>query len=247
MNMNIREFIEDKKKKMQFEQLHTDKYIKLFEKNGKDLETLMTYYECALMEIETKLKVLNAEFELTREYSPIETIKSRLKSLDSLIAKSHLYDVKPTFEDIQDKIEDIAGIRVICGFPEDIYTVADCILQQDDIQLIDCKDYIKNPKPNGYRSLHLIISVPIFLEHEKRDMKVEVQLRTIAMDFWASLEHKLKYKKELPADINDRLVEELLECATTGAELDMKMQNIRRQITGDTSHIDDAVDLQQWM
>ena len=160
MNMNIREFIEEKKKKMQFEQLHTDKYIKLFEKNGKDLETLMTYYECALMEIETKLKVLNAEFELTREYSPIETIKSRLKSLDSLIAKSHLYEVKPTFEDIQDKIEDIAGIRVICGFPEDIYTVADCILQQDDIQLIDCKDYIKNPKPNGYRSLHLIISVP---------------------------------------------------------------------------------------
>jgi putative GTP pyrophosphokinase len=247
MNMNIREFIEDKKKKMQFEQLHTDKYIKLFEKNGKDLETLMTYYECALMEIETKLKVLNAEFELTREYSPIETIKSRLKSLDSLIAKSHLYEVKPTFEDIQDKIEDIAGIRVICGFPEDIYTVADCILQQDDIQLIDCKDYIKNPKPNGYRSLHLIISVPIFLEHEKRDMKVEVQLRTIAMDFWASLEHKLKYKKELPADINDRLVEELLECATAGAALDMKMQNIRRQITGGTSHIDDAVDLQQWM
>ena len=247
MNMNIREFIEDKKKKMQFEQLHTDKYIKLFEKNGKDLETLMTYYECALMEIETKLKDLNAEFELTREYSPIETIKSRLKSLDSLIAKSHLYDVKPTFEDIQDKIEDIAGIRVICGFPEDIYTVADCISQQDDIQLIDCKDYIKNPKPNGYRSLHLIISVPIFLEHEKRDMKVEVQLRTIAMDFWASLEHKLKYKKELPADINDRLVEDLLECATTGAALDMKMQNIRRQLTGDTSHIDDAVDLQQWM
>jgi putative GTP pyrophosphokinase len=207
----------------------------------------MTYYECALMEVETRFNVLNAEFEPTREYSPIETIKARLKNLDSLVAKAHLYNVPATCEDIEAKIEDIAGIRVICSFPEDIYLVADCFLQQDDIKLIDCKDYIKNPKPNGYRSLHLIVSVPIFLEHEKRDMKVEVQLRTIAMDFWASLEHKLKYKKELPEEINDRLVEELLECATTSADLDMKMQNIRRQITGGTSHIDDAVDLQQWM
>ena len=245
--MNIREFIEDKKKKREYEQLTADKYIQLFEKNDKELETLMTYYECALMEIETKFKVMNAQFELTREYSPIETIKSRLKTIDSLVAKSHLYNVKPTFQDIEDKIEDVAGIRVICSFPEDIYIVADCFLQQDDITLIDCKDYIKNPKPNGYRSLHLIVSVPIFLEHEKRDMKVEVQLRTISMDFWASLEHKLKYKKELPADINDRIVEELLECATTSAELDMRMQNVRRQITGGVAHIDDEVDLQQWM
>ncbi|MDD6765070.1 MAG: GTP pyrophosphokinase family protein, partial [Firmicutes bacterium] len=129
-------------------------------------------------------------------------------------------------------IEDIAGIRVICGFPEDIYTVANCFIQQDDVTLIDCKDYIKKPKPNGYRSLHLIISVPIYLEHEKRDMKVEVQLRTIAMDFWASLEHKLKYKKELPEELNDRLVAELLECANIGADLDERMQHIRRQLSG---------------
>ena len=245
--MNIRDYIEDKKKKKQYEQFNADKYVKLFEKDSKTFEKIMTYYECALMEAETKFKVLNSEFELTREYSPIETIKSRLKTIESLVAKSHLYNVKPTFEDIQDKIEDVAGIRVICGFPEDIYTVADCFLQQDDITLIDCKDYIKNPKPNGYRSLHLIVSLPIFLEHEKRGMKVEVQLRTIAMDFWASLEHKLKYKKELPADISDRLVEELTECANSSAELDMRMQNVRRQIEGGTSHIDDAVDLQQWM
>ena len=245
--MNIKEYIDEKKKKKTVEQLTSDEYIQLFENNDKELTTLMTYYECALMEVETKFKVMNAEFELSREYSPIETIKARLKTMDSMIAKAHLYDVKPTFEDIEEKIEDIAGLRVICGFPEDIYLVADCFLQQDDITLLDCKDYIKNPKPNGYRSLHLIVSVPIFLEHEKRDMKVEVQLRTIAMDFWASLEHKLKYKKELPEEINDRLVEELLECATTSAELDMRMQSIRRQITGSTSDIDDAVDLQQWM
>lgn len=245
--MNIKDYIDEKRRKKYYEQMSSDKFIRYFEKNDKELQKLMTYYECAMMEAETKFKVLNSEFELTREYSPIETIKSRLKTLDSLVAKSHLYKAKTSFEDIQDKIEDIAGIRVICGFPEDIYLVADCFLQQDDITLIDCKDYIKNPKPNGYRSLHLIVTVPIFLEHEKRDMKVEVQLRTIAMDFWASLEHKLKYKKELPADINDRLVEELLECATTSADLDMRMQNIRRQIEGGTSHIDDAVDLQQWM
>ena len=245
--MNIKEYIDEKKKKKTVEQLTSDEYIQLFENNDKELTTLMTYYECALMEVETKFKVMNAEFELSREYSPIETIKARLKTMDSMIAKAHLYDVKPTLEDIEEKIEDIAGLRVICGFPEDIYLVADCFLQQDDITLLDCKDYIKNPKPNGYRSLHLIVSVPIFLEHEKRDMKVEVQLRTIAMDFWASLEHKLKYKKELPEEINDRLVEELLECATTSAELDMRMQSIRRQITGSTSYIDDAVDLQQWM
>ena len=245
--MNIREFIDEKKKKREYEQYNADKYIQLFERNDKELQKIMTYYECALMEAETKFKVLNSEFELTREYSPIETIKSSLKTIESLVAKSHLYNVKPTFEDIQDKIEDVAGIRVICGFPEDIYTVADCFLQQDDITLIDRKDYIKNPKANGYRSLHLIVSLPIFLEHEKRDMKVEVQLRTIAMDFWASLEHKLKYKKELPADINDRLVDDLTECANTSADLDMKMQRIRRQIEGGTSHIDDEVDLQQWM
>ena len=121
----------------------------------------------------------------------------------------------------------MAGIRVICGFPEDIYTVADCFLQQDDITLIDCKDYIKNPKPNGYRSLHLIVSLPIFLEHEKRDMKVEVQLRTIAMDFWASLEHKLRYKKNIPAETALTTAAELSACAEMSAILDRKMQAVR--------------------
>ena len=245
--MNVREYINAKKNELLLGRLTTDKFKTFFEKNQQPLQTMLTYYECANMQIETKVKVLNDEFSLSREYSPIETIKARIKTMDSLIEKVNRYDCPLTLEDIEDRIEDIAGIRVICGFIEDIYEVADCFLQQDDITLIDCKDYIKNPKDNGYRSLHLIISVPIFLEHEKRDMKVEVQFRTIAMDFWASLEHKLKYKKELPEELNDRLVAELLECAKIGSELDTRMQNIRKQLTGKNSEIDDAVELREWM
>ena len=245
--MNIREYISQKKKEILIGRLTSNQFQQFFRTNAAELQKMLTYYECAIMEVETKFKVLNQEFSLSREYSPIETIKSRLKSIDSLIEKVERYQVPLSLKDIEEQIEDIAGIRVICGFPEDIYTVADCFLQQDDVTLIDCKDYIRNPKANGYRSLHLIVTVPIFLEHEKREVKVEVQLRTIAMDFWASLEHKLKYKKELPADINDRLVGELLECATIGADLDMRMQNIRRQLSEDPSEIDDAVDSYQWL
>lgn len=245
--MNIREYISQKKKEILIGRLTSNQFQQFFRTNAAELQKMLTYYECAIMEVETKFKVLNQEFSLSREYSPIETIKSRLKSIDSLIEKVERYQVPLSVKDIEDQIEDIAGIRVICGFPEDIYTVADCFLHQDDVVLIDCKDYIRNPKENGYRSLHLIVAVPIFLEHEKREVKVEVQLRTIAMDFWASLEHKLKYKKELPADISDRLVGELLECATIGADLDNRMQNIRRQLSEDSSEIDDAVDQHQWL
>ncbi|MDO4176103.1 MAG: GTP pyrophosphokinase family protein [Bacillota bacterium] len=245
--MNIRDYIVQKRKEILVGRLTSDKFQAFFENNEAELQTMLTYYECAIMQIETKFNVLNQEFSLSREYSPIETIKSRLKTMDSLIEKVNRLEIPLSIESIERNIEDIAGIRVICGFPEDIYTVADCFLQQDDITLLDCKDYIRNPKENGYRSLHLIVTVPIFLEHEKRDMKVEVQLRTIAMDFWASLEHKLKYKKELPEKISDRLVGELTECATISADLDMRMQNIRRQLSGDQSEIDEAVDSLEWM
>ncbi|MDO4833684.1 MAG: GTP pyrophosphokinase family protein [Bacillota bacterium] len=245
--MNIRDYINQKKKEILIRQLTSDSFRDFFEKNESRIRTMLTYYECAIMQIETKFNVLNQEFSLSREYSPIETIKSRLKTMDSLIEKVNRYGIPLSVESIERNIEDIAGIRVICGFPEDIYTVADCFLQQDDVTLLDCKDYNKNPKKNGYRSLHLIVTVPIFLEHEKRDMKVEVQLRTIAMDFWASLEHKLKYKKELPAEISDRLVDELTRCANISADLDMKMQSIRRQLSCSQSEIDEAVDLREWM
>ena len=135
-----------------------------------------------------------------------------------------------TIEAIEKEITDIAGVRVICSFPEDIYMLADCLLKQDDITLIKKKDYIKNPKPSGYRSLHLIVEVPIFLSDEKRMMKVEVQLRTIAMDFWASLEHKLRYKKNIEPELSAELAKELAECADVSAALDIRMEKIRERI-----------------
>ena len=162
---------------------------------------LMSYYKCAIMEIETKFRVLDEQFSLRYDDNPIETIKSRLKSPESIMKKVQKKGLKMTTDDIEKNITDIAGIRVICSFKEDIYKLAKCLLQQDDITLIEKKDYIKNPKESGYRSLHLIVEVPIFLEDEKRAMKVEVQFRTIAMDFWASLEHKMRYKKDVDEDL----------------------------------------------
>ena len=139
-------------------------------------------------------------------------------------------NIPMTTEGIEENIFDIAGIRIICSFKEDIYKMADLLLQQDDITLIEKKDYIKHPKESGYRSLHLIVEVPIFLANEKRAMKVEVQLRTIAMDFWASLEHKLRYKKDLDEDILEKLSKDLTECALKCADLDHKMQCIKKSI-----------------
>ena len=210
--------------------LMSDEFLDFMEENTKLLDTLMAYYRCAIMEVETKFKVLNEQFSLEYDRNPIESIKSRLKSLDGIVKKVRRKNIPLTMEAIEENINDIAGIRVVCSFPEDIYLLAKCLLQQDDIRLIEKKDYIKNPKENGYRSLHLIVAVPIFLQNEKREMKVEVQLRTIAMDFWASLEHKVRYKKNIPADETERLAQELTECAEISAELDQRMQDIRTRL-----------------
>ena len=142
------------------------------------------------MEVETKFKVLNEEFSLMYDGNPIETIKSRIKSNESILRKVIRRELPFDLDALEENLDDIAGVRVICSFVDDIYKLADCFMRQDDITLIKMKDYIKNPKPSGYRSLHLIVAVPIFLENEKKSVKVEVQLRTIAMDFWASLEQK---------------------------------------------------------
>ena len=149
------------------------------------------------MEVETKFKVLNEQFSIQYDRNPIETIKTRLKSMDSIAGKLRRKNLPVNIDSIEKNLNDVAGIRIICSFPEDIYMLSDCLLQQDDVTLIEKRDYIKNPKPSGYRSLHLIVEIPIFLENEKRFMRTEVQLRTIAMDFWASLEHKLRYKKNI--------------------------------------------------
>ncbi len=193
-----------------------------------EFQKLMSYYRCAIMEIATKLNVLNEEFSLRFERNPISGIKSRLKQLSSMRDKLERRGLPFTIESIENNLNDVAGIRVVCSFPDDVYMLAEALLKQDDITLISRKDYITNPKPNGYRSLHLIVTVPIFLAHEKRIMKVEIQLRTIAMDFWASLEHQLRYKKEL--DFTEDMMNELQYCAELSAELDSRMDALRERI-----------------
>lgn len=190
------------------------------------LKFLMSCYRCAHLEIETKFHVLNEQFSLRHERNPIEIIKTRIKSPESIQEKLERRSLPLTPSSLE-QLHDIAGIRVICSFIDDIYLLANCLLLQDDIRLIEQKDYIKNPKDNGYRSLHLIIEVPIFLQNEKRFMKVEVQLRTIAMEFWANLEHKLCYKKSLSPEISQLTSEELSQCAEMSAQLDLKMQHVR--------------------
>lgn len=187
---------------------------------------LMTYYRCALMEVETKFNVLNEEYSLQFDRNPINSIKSRLKKPTSIKNKLDRKDLPMTVEAIEENLNDVAGIRVICSFLEDVYLLADALLKQDDIVLLECKDYIKNPKKNGYRSLHLIVSVPIFLANEKKMMNVEIQLRTIAMDFWASLEHQLRYKKD--AVFTQEMMQELYDCAQISADLDIRMDNLRK-------------------
>ena len=225
-----RTLIEEKRDKFVKQSLLSDEFLDMMQRNRKPFDLLMSYYQCAIMEIETKFKVLNEEYSLEYDKNPIEGIKSRIKSYDSLLKKIRRKDIPMTLESIEKNITDIAGVRVICSFPADIYEVADSFLRQDDITLLERKDYIQNPKPSGYRSLHLIVQVPIFLQNEKKPVTVEVQFRTIAMDFWASLEHKMRYKKNIPAEQMKYLQDELYDCAEQSAVLDNRMQSIRNLI-----------------
>ena len=187
---------------------------------------LMSYYRCAMMEVETKFNVLDEELSLQYDRNPIESIKTRLKSPESIVEKLSRRGLPLTVDSIEKNLSDIAGVRVICSHPSDIYTLSDAFLHQDDIVLLERKDYIAKPKPNGYRSLHLIVGTPIFLHDRKRTMKVEVQFRTISMDWWASLEHKIRYKKELPEP--ELIVRELYECAEISAQLDARMERLQK-------------------
>ena len=191
---------------------------------------LMSCYRCAIMEIETKFRVLNERFSLVHERNPIDNIQSRLKRPDSIYEKLVRKNLPFTLQSIEENLFDVAGVRVVCSFVDDIYMLADCLLQQDDITLIKKKDYIRNPKENGYRSLHLIVEVPIFLQNEKKLMKVEVQLRTIAMEFWANIEHQLRYKKDLSPQIIAQTSSRLQECARLSSVLDAQMQDIKDTI-----------------
>ena len=199
----------------------------LLEKTRPYMEMMMQY-NAALREIRTKFEVLDDEFSVRYNRNPVETIKTRVKKPLSIHEKLRRKGLSMSVESIRSGITDVAGIRVICSFVEDIYALSDMLLQQDDLRLLRRKDYIAKPKENGYRSLHLIVEVPIFLTDRKEYIPVEVQLRTIAMDFWASLEHKLKYKKDIREA--EAIAAELAVCAEQVASLDLHMQHIHKRI-----------------
>ena len=209
-------------------QLHISENNTEFFDQMEQFRDMMLMYNCAIKEIQTKFEILNDELSVRKNRNPIEFIKSRIKKPDSIYHKLLRKNLDITSDAITEHINDIAGIRVVCSFVDDIYEVAGMLANQDDITVVTVKDYIKNPKPNGYRSYHMIVSVPVFFSDKSYPVKVEVQLRTIAMDFWASLEHQMKYKKDVEnaSEISLRLK----ECADVISETDLKMQNIHNQI-----------------
>ena len=199
--------------------------------NSQKFIKLMSCYKCAIMEVETKFKVLSEEYSHYHDRNPINNIQSRIKHPYSIMEKIERNKYPKSLESIMENLDDIAGVRVICSFPTDVYALAEAFLKQDDITLLHKKDYIANPKSNGYRSLHLIVSIPVFLSEGKRQVKVEVQLRSIAMDFWASLEHQMKYKKD--HCFTKEMEEELYQCAKISAALDERMDQLRISSMGE--------------
>lgn len=195
-----------------------------FYKMAFQFQEIMMIYESAIKQLETKLEILNKEYKVTGRRNPIETIKSRIKSPDSIAKKLEKKGLSVNFKTMTENLQDIAGVRVICPYISDIYNVKDILLKQPDITLVEQKDYIENPKPSGYRSLHLVVEIPVYLSQTEHRVKVEVQLRTIAMDFWASLEHELKYKNE--QKIPDSVRRELFRVAETIAMTDREMEEI---------------------
>ena len=185
-------------------------------------------YNSALKEIGTKLEILNDEFQHVHRYNPIEHIKSRIKTSESIVKKLKKHGYESTIENMVKYVNDIAGIRVICSFTSDIYRIAEMISNQSDIKVLSIKDYIKNPKPSGYKSYHMLVTTPVFLSDSIIDTKVEIQIRTVAQDFWATLEHKMHYKFE--GDGPDYITKELRECARYVAELDARMEELNNEI-----------------
>lgn len=199
-----------------------------FIEQTKEFKEAIMMYGCAIREVKTKLEVLNDELALKRANSPIEFIKSRIKKPESIAAKLKKDGYEVSVESAMEHLNDIAGIRIVCSFIDDIYALAKMIAKQDDITVIAVKDYINNPKENGYRSYHMIVEIPVFFSDKKQNLRVEIQIRTIAMDFWASLEHQLKYKKNIEEE--EKIISELKECATLISYTDVKMQEIRDKI-----------------
>lgn len=202
----------------------------------KEYEILMMRYDSAIREVATKLEILNSELSLVRDESPISSIQSRRKKDSSIFEKLIRQGNEISLKSIEENLNDVAGIRVICSFVDDIYRVAQMLARQDDIKVVMVKDYIKKPKPNGYRSYHLIVEIPVFFSNEKRPMRVEVQIRTVAMNFWASLEHQIKYKHNVKEA--EKIGRDLKDCADTIANTDLRMQKIREALKDDLEHME---------
>ena len=198
---------------------------------GNEMQRFMLEYRFGMQEVETKLAILREEFVHMHEYNPIEHVSSRVKSLESLLAKVERRGIDLEIEAVRREIHDIAGVRVTCAFIRDVYRLFDLLTQQDDITVLEVEDFIETPKPNGYKSLHTIISVPVYLSTGRVDVPVEVQFRTIAMDFWATLEHEIyyKYQRQVPS----QMLDELKSAAESAAELDTRMQSLHVQMHGE--------------
>lgn len=200
----------------------------MVEEKIEEMNETLLLYRSAIKEVKTKLDILDDELKIRRKRNPIEYMKSRVKTPGSIMEKLRRRDFEMSIESAKKNLNDIAGIRVICSFVGDIYDIAEMLKRQDDIRLIEEKDYIKNPKANGYRSLHLVVEVPIFFSDHEELVRVEVQIRTIAMDFWASLEHKLYYKTSGESPVH--ITQDLKECADLIASTDIRMQDIQKQV-----------------
>ena len=219
---------EDEKFRLKMMETVDAETLEWAQKASTEFAKRMSYYKCAMLEVETRFNVLNEEYILEHGRAPVNSIKSRLKTLPSLREKLERKNIPFDVDTMEEQLNDIAGVRLICSFPEDVYTMANAFLAMDDIEVLQEKDYIKNPKPNGYRSLHLIVAIPVYLAEGKRMTKVEIQLRTIAMDFWASLEHQLRYKQD--NEFTEEMATELYACAQLSAALDLRMDKLRKSI-----------------
>jgi len=219
---------EDEKFRLKMMETVDAETLEWAQKASTEFAKRMSYYKCAMLEVETRFNVLNEEYILEHGRAPVNSIKSRLKTLPSLREKLERKNIPFDVDTMEEQLNDIAGVRVICFFPEDVYTMANAFLAMDDVEVLQEKDYIKNPKPNGYHSLHLIVAIPVHLAEGKRMTKVEIQLRTIAMDFWASLEHQLRYKQD--NEFTEEMATELYACAQLSAALDIRMDNLRKSV-----------------
>ncbi|WP_110589453.1 GTP pyrophosphokinase [Microbacterium suaedae] len=221
-----------------------DSVIELARELRDEMQQFLNEYRFGMREIETKLEILRDDFEHQHSHNPIEHLSSRVKSVDSMLEKIQRRGVEPSFNAIRKEITDIAGVRVTCSFVSDAYRLFELLCGQDDVRVLTVKDYIADPKPNGYKSLHAVVEVPVFLPRGTVRVPVEVQFRTIAMDFWASLEHKIyyKYEKRVP----QHLLDDLREAAFTASDLDERMERLHREIRGndeaDASDASDASD-----